>query len=494
MLQRTRVLMAVLLVVAVIATGGCTSLSGSAKEEPTPTPLPPPEVAERPTYTVQRGDVVDTVTFNGRVSPTIEEELYFRANGRVLNVLVKRNDLVEEGQLLAELDNTDLLRQLAQAQIELNTAQSNLTSALESAQTQAAAAEGRLDIQRLQLQKLQGSLSALNLEVELAKARLDAAQAGPTANELAIAQSSVEQAKSSLWAAQSSRDAACGTPSVQCNSAEANVQRAEQQVAIAELNLQTVQAGPTALDILSLRSAYERALQNRRNADIDIAVLERQIELAEAELALMAAEADPQVTAAVERNTLTVERLEAQIADTRIVAPFAGRLTTSSVTEGTDAQAFRTVMVVSDESNLEITAEPIAAQLDKMSEGMVANLVLSQYPGQLLTGEIYQLPYPYGGGGGTALEDVDKKTRISFDPGDLDLKPGDLVKVDVTVAEAIDALWLPPAAIRTFSGRSFVVIQDGASERRVDVSLGIQGLDRVEILEGLEQGQVVVGQ
>ncbi|MFO7697814.1 MAG: efflux RND transporter periplasmic adaptor subunit, partial [Anaerolineae bacterium] len=167
--------------------------------------------------------------------------------------------------------------------------------------------------------------------------------------------------------------------------------------------------------------------------------------------------------------------------------------TTSSVTEGTDAQAFRTVMVVSDESKLEITAEPIAAQLDKMSEGMVANLVLSQYPGQLLTGEIYQLPYPYGGGGGTALEDVDKKTRISFDPGDLDLKPGDLVKVDVTVAQAVDALWLPPAAIRTFSGRSFVVIQDGGTERRVDVSLGIQGLDRVEILEGLEQGQVVVG-
>ncbi|MHB1317258.1 MAG: efflux RND transporter periplasmic adaptor subunit [Anaerolineae bacterium] len=494
MLQRTRALMAVLLVVAVIATGGCTGLSSSGKEEPTPTPLPPPEVAERPTYTVQRGDVVDTVTFNGRVSPTIEEELYFRANGRVLNVLVKRNDLVEEGQLLAELDNADLLRQLAQAQIELNTAQSNLDSALKSVDTQAAAAEGKLDIQRLQLQKLQGSLGALNLDVQLARARLDAAQAGSTAEQLAIALSSLEQAKSSLWAAQSARDAACGNPGVQCNSAEANVQRAEQQVSMAELNLQTVQAGPTAVDILSLRSAYERALQNRRSADIDIAVLQKQIELAEAELALMAGEADPQVTAAVERTTLAVERLEAQLADTRIVAPFAGRLTTSSVTEGTDAQAFKTVMVVSDETKLEITAEPIAAQLDKMSEGMVANLVLSQYPGQLLTGVIYQLPYPYGGGGGTALEDVDKKTRISFEPGDLDLQPGDLVKVDVTVAQAVDALWLPPAAIRTFSGRSFVVIQDGASERRVDVSLGIQGLDRVEILEGLEQGQVVVGQ
>lgn len=263
---------------------------------------------------------------------------------------------------------------------------------------------------------------------------------------------------------------------------------------MAELNLETVKAGPTALEILSLRAAYERALQSRRNADIDIAVLERQIQMAEESLALMAADVDPQVRAAVEQNKLSVQRLESQLAATRIVAPFTGRITTASVTEGADAQAFKTVMIISDESELEITAEPTTAQLDKMAEGMIAQMVLSQYPGQVLTGTIYQLPYPYGGGGGSDLQDVDKKTRISFEPGDLDLKPGDLVKVDVTVAEAADALWLPPAAIRTYSGRSFVVVQDGDTERRVDVSIGIQGLDRVEILEGLEENQVVVGQ
>jgi len=216
--------------------------------------------------------------------------------------------------------------------------------------------------------------------------------------------------------------------------------------------------------------------------------------MAEESLALMAKEADPQVTAAVEQNKLSVERLEAQIADTRIVAPFAGRITNLTLTEGTDVQAFKTVIVIADESQLEITAEPTMEQLDKLSEGMQAQLVLSQYPGQVLTGEIYQLPYPYGGGGGTGLEDVDKKTRISFDPGELEIKPGDLVKVEVTVARAENALWLPPAAIRTFSGRSFVVVQEDGAERRVDVTLGIQGVDRIEILEGVQEGQVVIGQ
>ena len=51
-----------------------------------------------------------------------------------------------------------------------------------------------------------------------------------------------------------------------------------------------------------------------------------------------------------------------------------------------------------------------------------------------------------------------------------------------------------PAAIRTFEGRKFVVIQENAGQRRVDVKLGIEGEDRVEIASGLTEGQIVVGQ
>jgi multidrug efflux pump subunit AcrA (membrane-fusion protein) len=51
---------------------------------------------------------------------------------------------------------------------------------------------------------------------------------------------------------------------------------------------------------------------------------------------------------------------------------------------------------------------------------------------------------------------------------------------------------LPIGAIRQFSGRNFVVIQDNGVERRVDVQLGLQGNERVEILEGLEENQRVI--
>jgi multidrug efflux pump subunit AcrA (membrane-fusion protein) len=57
-----------------------------------------------------------------------------------------------------------------------------------------------------------------------------------------------------------------------------------------------------------------------------------------------------------------------------------------------------------------------------------------------------------------------------------------------------NVLWLPPQAIRTCEGRKFVVVQEGDAQLRVDVKVGIESEDRVEIEEGLTDGQIVVGQ
>ncbi len=67
------------------------------------------------------------------------------------------------------------------------------------------------------------------------------------------------------------------------------------------------------------------------------------------------------------------------------------------------------------------------------------------------------------------------------------------MRVTVILERKTDVLWLPPAAIRTFSGRKFVVIEEDGRQRRVDVVVGIESEDRVEIIEGVEEGQVVVG-
>ncbi|NJN83247.1 MAG: hypothetical protein HC802_13820 [Caldilineaceae bacterium] len=71
---------------------------------------------------------------------------------------------------------------------------------------------------------------------------------------------------------------------------------------------------------------------------------------------------------------------------------------------------------------------------------------------------------------------------------------GDLVRVTVELERKDDVLWLPPQALRVFDGRRFAVLQDGDTQRRIDVNVGIETPDRVEVEEGLEEGQTVIGQ
>ena len=121
----------------------------------------------------------------------------------------------------------------------------------------------------------------------------------------------------------------------------------------------------------------------------------------------------------------------------------------------------------------------------------------AERPGDDVAAVVRRLPYPYGGGGrsqGAGQED--KSTRVSLDVefGQTGFSLGDLVRVTVVLEARPDVLWLPPQAIRTFEGRRFVVVQDEGGQRRVDVSVGIQGDDRVEIKEGLSEGDIIVGQ
>ena len=67
-----------------------------------------------------------------------------------------------------------------------------------------------------------------------------------------------------------------------------------------------------------------------------------------------------------------------------------------------------------------------------------------------------------------------------------------MARCNIVTARKESALWLPPQAIRNFQGRRFVVVKDTEGERRADVKLGLQGEDRVEVLSGVLEGQVVI--
>jgi multidrug efflux pump subunit AcrA (membrane-fusion protein) len=430
------------------------------QEPPTPTPVPTPIVPTKPTYTVQRGEVVRQIQFTGRIGPVKEVELFFKVSGRVRKVNTERDEMVQQGDLLADLEIEPLERQVAQSELDLERVKVNL----ERAQRGVDAAVARA-------------------EIELAMRQLDYSRLRNTDHTAQIvqAETALEAARLNVARAQASYD---------------RTDIVGREASGAALNLESA-----TLNYRAAKASYDLVMtQVITNFRYDLQQAANVVALSNAALESAKQGLDPLLTNDVRRAELSLTNLKAQVADSQIVAPFNGRVLSLRISEGAPVEAYAGVVVVADPTDLEVTAEPNNTVMTDLKEGMPVSVTLVSFPDKPLTGKIRQLPYPYGSGGTTKSEVAsnvqrDTSTRIELDKASLsgmNLVLGDLARTTVVLEKKTDVLWLPPQAVRTFEGRRFVVIQDGDGQRRVDVKVGIQSEDRIEIEEGLTEGQVAV--
>jgi macrolide-specific efflux system membrane fusion protein len=251
----------------------------------------------------------------------------------------------------------------------------------------------------------------------------------------------------------------------------------------AQINLEMVQLRQEAVAAQTPEGSPEDAVQVRMQA--------LEVELAQI---------------ALEETQLNQHDLDQAIADAQISAPFDGKVLSVSTQVGSEVRAYAPLLILGDDREVEIGATLTTAQMEILSEGMPAVIELPARPGERLSGVLRSLPFPYGTDGtdGSAEEaqagspgstrPADANTTIALsDPEQLaSIRVGDLVNVTIVVESKTAVLWLPPAAIRTFGDRHFVVLQTEDLPRRVDVEVGIANEERIEIIEGLEEGQRVI--
>ncbi|MGC9522466.1 MAG: efflux RND transporter periplasmic adaptor subunit [Anaerolineae bacterium] len=429
--------------------GACASISsseGGRSAEATPTPIPTSVVPTNPTYEVQRGTVIRQLQFSGRVAPVLEEELFFKTSGYVDAVYVRRNDEVKAGDLLAELEVTDLKNQITQVEAELQAVQLDYERRITEASNNVRGAE-------LRLSKLQASGN--DSQILSARIALERAQ-----ERLANAQDEYNKSLDRHWERPEVREAYADA------------------VREAQWNLELAQ------------SQYNDALNARARTAYDIELAQMDLDLAELRLAEIQTGLD------VTRTQLSLQRLRDQLNDARIVAPFDGVILQSNVMEGRQVQGYSPVMTLADPTEVEISADLQSSEMSELSEGMEVVAEFVNRPGNEFTGMIRRLPYPYSGGGlGEDVRDEDPSVRITLDNADetgYEYELGDRLRMTVELERSENTLWLPPQAVRTFEGRSFVVVQEGGAQIRRDVRLGIKGEGCIEILEGVEEGQTVV--
>lgn len=237
------------------------------------------------------------------------------------------------------------------------------------------------------------------------------------------------------------------------------------------------------LEIATLTLEQYRS-QGRSEAEIRIQEL--QVELVQMALdeTLLSLGIDPE--------TYTPDDIDSQVAQARAFSPADGTII-AAVSAGRKLNSSTAAYVLGDPDKLEIVVQLDESKGDdevrEMFEGMPVIIALDAAPDKPLSGKIRQLPSPYGTG-----DSEDRTVHILLDaaPSATTYQNGDKVTAVIQLASKSDALWLPPDAIRTAGGRTFVIINSEAGPKRVDVELGLQTRDMVEIVSGLDEGQVVV--
>lgn len=490
MLHRNLISTALLLCLILVA-AGC--------DHPQVTPVAPartPAAARaNATYTVQRGSVVKTLEFDGQISPQEEAPLYFETPGYVKQLFVKQGDRVQAGDLLAELETDDLLNQIAQAQASLKSAQLLLSQAQESLEQDVALAELDLSVAQAKLDQAQDTnayaTAQAELSLELAQERLVRAQRLEIMYTASISQSlvQVDRAKDQLAQAQADNQKSRDAYARELQSAQWDLEAAlaqnDQAAATRETNRQDIK-----ILAIAVKQAKTELEQLKKGVDPQLSL---QVQRAQLVLESAKRDVDPALINNVDRAQLTLDGLQERLANAQIVAPADGQILYVSIRPGSPVEAFKAVLSIADPSTLEVSAYPSAGQLEAMAEGQPATVVLDSHSDRVWEGTVSRLPSLYRATGEVESgADGGASVRISLQ-GDLTgLTLGSPVSVAIVLEQKDDVLWLPPAAVQTFQGHPFVVVQDGGLQRRTNVEPGIQGADRLEILIGLREGQVVV--
>lgn len=279
--------------------------------------------------------------------------------------------------------------------------------------------------------------------------------------------------------------------------AESELKLAKEQLAIAQESKATsLRRAEIGVELAQLRLDFaldEAGEAPTAQQTLAIEVLNRELELAQLNLGEFNSADDPSFSNKVAQNELQVERIKNQIAQSTLVAPISGTVMVVNFQEGDIVAAEEPLLVIADLNQIEVQAPLLDRELQELSEGLVAFGTFPSRPETSFPMSVRQLPYPYGTG--SQENEADNFTRIAFDDPTQasELNIGDRIEIAILLDSRDGVLWLPPAAIREFNGRLFVVVQEGETQQRLDIKIGLQNDNQVEIISGVSEGQSVVG-
>ncbi len=249
----------------------------------------------------------------------------------------------------------------------------------------------------------------------------------------------------------------------------------------------------------------ELLLEHARNAGDanQVAIQEVELELAQLNLREVESRVDPSLVQSVARANLAVVALERQVEERRIRAPFSGQVVAVGIglnsmrgpldppQRRADVPAFSPFMVIVEPQPVELIVSSQSSRASELSVGLEVTATHRWAQDEPFPVQVSQLPTISSGDRFTP--GFPGSIHLAVEGETPPLVAGEFINIEVVAAVREDTLLLPDAAVRRFGGRTFVVVQDGDRQRRIDIRTGLESQGMVEVLEGLEEGDVIVG-
>jgi HlyD family secretion protein len=412
------------------------------------------------TAPVERSNLTITISANGTVQPERSVNVSPKTAGILKQLLVKEGDTVQEGQILAYMDDSNLQGQLQQSQGNLAAAVANLEKLQNGNRTEEiATAQAQLAEQNANLQKLRNG----NRSQEIAE----------TQAKLKDAQYALRQANDDLQRNQALYTE--GAISLQSlNTFRTTRDRAQSQVTQAEQAASLMRSGTRPEEIVQAetivkqkQAALELSQSGSRSEDIDKGAAE--------------------VTAAQG----AVKIIQANLDDMTLRAPFAGVVArkfadpgafVTPTTAGSAVSSATSSSILSLASTNQVIAQVAETNIAQIRIGQSATIQVDAYTGKPFKGNVTQIATQ-----SVVTQNVTSfEVKTSVSDTQRVLRSGMNVNVSFNAGELKNIFIVPTGAIvQKNNTQGVFVSKDKGDPVFVPITAGTTVNDKTEVKSGL---------
>lgn len=436
------------------------------------------------TAKAEKQDISTSITATGTIEPVTKVEVGTQVSGIISKIYVDYNSYVRKGDIMAELDRTNLNSELVSAESNLSSAQSSANYQDKSID----AAAKNLDLIRNNLEISNRDLSIAENNLELAKKNVDYAKKNVeyTKKDVDIAQANMQR-YSTLF----QRGLISANDYEQAQSTLNNALQSYNN-AVQSLNNATQSLNSSQQSYNSTRTSNNQAIENVTQAQ-----LQYDQSLSEA----------AQARNQVEVQKQNVSKANTNLGYATITSPIDGIVLSKEVEEGQTVAASMTTptlfILAQDLTDMRVIANVDEADIGGVKEGQRVTFTVDAFPDDVFQGGVTQVRQEAT----TESNVVTYEVVISAPNDDLKLKPGLTANVTIYTMEKFDVLSIPSKALRFSPNENLLLdgetIEDCAGEKKVwkkegnvfkaySVETGSTNGTSTEILSGLKAGDEII--